>query len=64
MFGVQKNTRIVKGNKGKAILLSKGTVCSSKKPRFIKELEASELLSSLGIKTGLDKIPVVGSLLF
>ena len=61
---MQKNTRIVKANKGKASLLSKGTVCSSKKPRFIKELEASELLSSLGIKTGLDKIPVVGSLLF
>ena len=64
MFEVQKNTRVVKVNKGKAILLSKGTVCSSKKLRFIKELQASELLSSLGIRTSLDKIPMAGSLLF
>ena len=61
---MQKNTRVVKVNKGKAILLSKGTVCSSKKTRFIKELQASELLSSLGIRTSLDKIPMAGSLLF
>ena len=61
---MQENTSVVKVNKGKAILLSKGTVCSSKKPRFIKELQASELLSSLGIRTSLDKIPMAGSLLF
>ena len=35
-----------------------------KKSKFIKQQEASELLSSLGIKTPLSKIPLVGPLLF
>ena len=33
-----------------------------KKSKFIKQQEASELLSSLGIKTPLSKIPLVGPL--
>ena len=44
------------------MLLSKYVVCDSKKLKFIKEQEASGLLSSLGIKTPLSKIPLVGSL--
>ena len=32
--------------------------------RFIKEQEASELLSSLGMKTHLTQIPLVGLILF
>ena len=39
-------------------------VCGSKKLRFIKEQEASRLLSSLGIKTPFSQIPLVGPLLF
>ena len=35
-----------------------------KKSKFIKEQEASGLLRSLGIKTVLSKIPLVGHLLF
>ena len=35
-----------------------------KKSKFIKKPEASGLLSSLGIKTPLSKIPLVGPLLF
>ena len=46
------------------MLLSKSAVCDSKKSKFIKEQEASGLLSSLGIKTPLSKIPLVGPLLF
>ena len=46
------------------MLLSKWTVCDSKKTKFIKEQEATGLLSSLEIKTSLSKIPLVGSLLF
>ena len=38
--------------------------CVSKKSKFVKVQEASGLLSSLGIKTPLSKIPVVGPLLF
>ena len=35
------------------MLLSKSTACGSKKSRFIKEQEASGLLSSVSIKTPL-----------
>ena len=37
------------------MLLSKCAVCESKKSKFIKEQEASGLLSTLGIKTPLSK---------
>ena len=36
-------------------------VCDSKKSKFIKQQEASGLLSSLGMKTPLKKIPLLGS---
>ena len=45
------------------MLLSKCEVYDSKKSKFIKEQEASGLLSSLGIKTPLSKIPLLGPLL-
>ena len=38
------------------MLLSKCEVCDSKKPRFIKEQEASGLLCRLAIKTPVCKI--------
>ena len=41
------------------------SVCDdSKKSKFVKQLEASALLSSLGMKTPSSKIPLVGPLLF
>ena len=46
------------------MILSKRDVCDSKKLRFIKEQEASRLLSTLGVKTSFSKIPLVVSLLF
>ena len=39
-------------------------LCSSKKSRFLKEHEAKGLLSSLGLKTPLNKIPLLGKILF
>ena len=36
----------------------------SKKSRFMKELKRKWLLSSLGIKTPLNKIPLFGDILF
>ena len=35
-----------------------------KKSRFIKKQEASGILSNLGIKTPLSKIPLLGDILF
>ena len=46
------------------MLLSKCVVCGSKKSRFTKKQEAKELLSSLEIKTPLNKIPLLGNILF
>ena len=46
------------------MLLSKCKVCGSKKSKFIKEQEARELLSSLGMKKSLSKIPLEGPLFF
>ena len=55
-----KNPKVVKTKNGRIMLLSKCVVCNSKKSKFIKEQEASELLGSLGIKSPLSKIPLVG----
>ena len=51
-------------NNGKTMILSKCAICGSKKSRFIKEQEAKGLLSKLGIKTPLSKIPILGDILF
>ena len=52
-----------KDKKGK-VMLSSCAVCNSKKVRFIKEQEASGLLGSLGLKTHLTKIHLLGDILF
>ena len=46
------------------MLLSKCEKCGSKKSRFIKNQEAKGLLSNLGIKTPLSKVPLLGDILF
>ena len=51
-----KNPKVVKTKNGRIRLLSKCQVCDSKKLKFIKEQEASRLLSSVGIKTPLSKV--------
>ena len=45
------------------MLLSKCAKCGTKKSRFIKEQEAKGILSSLGHKTPLSKIPLLGVIL-
>ena len=46
------------------MILSKCAICGSKKSRFIKNQEAKGLLSKLGIKTPLRKVPILGDILF
>ena len=41
---------------------SKCSICGSKKSKFVKEEEAKDLLSNLGIKTPLSKIPLLNVL--
>ena len=42
------------------MILSKCAICGSKKLKFIKEQEAKELISNLGIRTPLSKITILG----
>ena len=46
------------------MILSKCAIFNSKKPKFIDEQEAKGLLSKLGIKTPLSKIPTLDDILF
>ena len=46
------------------MILSKFAICDSKKSRFIKKQKASGALSNLGLKTPLNKIKLLGDILF
>ena len=45
-------------------MISKCAICGSKKSRFIKNQEAKGLLSKLGVRTPLSKVPILGYILF
>ena len=53
---------MIKTKNARLVLSSKCAVCGSKKSRFIKEQEAEGLLSNLGIKAPLNKIPLLNIL--
>ena len=59
-----KNPKVARTKIRKIMLFSKCEVWHSKKSKFIKQQEASRLVSSLGIKTPLSKILLVGPFLF
>ena len=46
------------------MVLSKCAICGSKISRFIKNQEAKRLLSNLGVRTPLIKVPILGDILF
>ena len=48
----------------KTMILLKCTIYARKKSRFAKKPEASGILSNLGLKTPLGKIPLLGDILF
>ena len=53
------NPKIFKIKNNRLIMQSKCTECEIKKSRILKEQEAKGLLSNLGIKTPLSKIPLL-----
>ena len=57
-----KDAKMVKTINGRLALSSKCAIYDSKKSRFMKEQEAKELLSNLGIKSPLSKIPLLNVL--
>ena len=58
------NPKLSNTSDGKAMILSKCAICGSKKSRFIKNQEAKGLLSNLGVRTPLSKVPILGDILF
>ena len=58
------NSKVLKTSNGKTMILSTCAICGSKKSKFIKEQQAKGLLSNLGLKTPLNKIPLLGDILF
>ena len=58
------NPRVSNTSNGKKMLLSKRAKCESKKSKFIKNQEAKGLLSNLGIRTSLSKVPLLGDIFF
>ena len=58
------NSKMSEASNGKTMILSHCAICGTKKSKFIKKQEANGVLSSLGIKTPLSKIHLVGPLFF
>ena len=56
--------QVSSASNGRIMILSKCVICNNKKSKFIKNQEAKGLLSNLGIKTPLSKIPILGDTLF
>ena len=58
------NPRVSNTINGRKTILSKCAKCRSKKSRFIKNQEAKGLLSNLGVKTPLTKVPILRDIFF
>ena len=63
----KKNTenidpKIFKTKNNRLIMQSKCSVCKNKKSWFVKEQDAKDLLSNLGINTPFSKIPLLNFL--
>ena len=56
------NPKIVRNRQNKLMIQSNCATCGSKKSRFIKEEQAMGILSNLGIKTPLSKVPLLNIL--
>ena len=56
------NPKMFKTKNSRLIMHSNCPECGIKKSRFVKEQEAKGLLSNLGIKTPLSKIPLLNVL--
>ena len=57
------DSRVSNTSTGRKTILSKCAICGSKKSRFIKNQEAKGLLSNLGVRTPLSKVPILGDIL-
>ena len=58
------NPRVSKNNNAKIMVLSKCAIYGTKNSRFIKNKKQKGILSSLGLKTPLNKFSLLGDILF
>ena len=58
------NPKVSKASNGITTALSKSAMCGSKKSRFFKNQEGKGLLSNLGVRAPLSKVPILGDILF
>ena len=56
------NPEIVRNRQNRLMIKSNCATCSIKKSRFIKEQQAMGILSNLGIKAPLSKVPLLNIL--
>ena len=57
------NPKVSKTSTGRTMVLSKCAIFGSKKSRFAKHQKAKGLLSNLGVRTPLSKVPILGDIL-
>ena len=58
------NSKVSKTSNGRTMVLSKCAICGSKKSKKKKNQEAKGLLSNVGVRTPLSKVPILGDILF
>ena len=58
----KNNPKIVRNRKNRLMIQSNCATCGSKKSIFIKEQQAMGILSNLGIKNPLSKVPLLNIL--
>ena len=56
------SSKIVRNKQNRLMIQSNCAICGNKKSRFIKEQQAMGILSILGIKTPLSKVPLLNIL--
>ena len=58
------NPKVSKTSNSRTMVLSNCAICGDKKSRFIKNQKAKGLLSNLGVRTPLSKVPILLDILF
>ena len=61
--GFRSKPNLVRTKNNRLMLRSICNVCGSKKTRFVSAQQGKGLLSMLGIKTPLAKIPIIGDII-
>ena len=56
------NPKIVRNGQNRSMIQSNCAICGNKKSRLIKEQQAMGILSNIGIKTPLSKVPLLNIL--